>query len=287
LTVFQKKEAEWGINTGRYYGLSIENKPTTDIVKGSVFIEIDTGKKFIYNETAWVERFEQGKTYREAMSQAGKTWMESFLINTNTDLADEIGATYTTLSLIDVHTIAGSNTLAVVNTTDFTGTMHYIYDVVVTKAGAMATAEFKWRWKTLISDWSDWTEGVVTAADNDLGNNVVINWTGITSVLADEYRVHGECSWHIPADGYKSFLTRWGIRFLDATPAQTYAYARLLIDDNHVWEILDRAYSGEDLRTPLYLLGDGIKQIKMEFKEITKADVEYLYFYMRGWDEAI
>lgn len=40
------------------YGTSAETKPTAGIVMGSVFVEVDTGKAFLYNETAdaWVEQ---------------------------------------------------------------------------------------------------------------------------------------------------------------------------------------------------------------------------------------
>lgn len=41
-----------------YFGASTESKPTTDIADGSVFVEVDTGKAYLYNETtsAWVEQ---------------------------------------------------------------------------------------------------------------------------------------------------------------------------------------------------------------------------------------
>lgn len=40
-------------------GLSTDTKPTTGIVTGSIFTEIDTGKVFFFNETGtqWVEQF--------------------------------------------------------------------------------------------------------------------------------------------------------------------------------------------------------------------------------------
>jgi hypothetical protein len=39
------------------YGTSSDSKPTTGIVMGSVFVEVDTGKVFLFNEdsSAWVE----------------------------------------------------------------------------------------------------------------------------------------------------------------------------------------------------------------------------------------
>jgi hypothetical protein len=39
------------------YGTSSDSKPTTGIVTGSVFVEVDTGKCYLFNEdaSAWVE----------------------------------------------------------------------------------------------------------------------------------------------------------------------------------------------------------------------------------------
>lgn len=39
------------------FGLSTDSKPTTGIVTGSVFVEVDTGKCYLFNEdaSAWVE----------------------------------------------------------------------------------------------------------------------------------------------------------------------------------------------------------------------------------------
>ena len=39
------------------FGLSTDSKPTTGIVTGSVFVEVNTGKCFLFNEdaSAWVE----------------------------------------------------------------------------------------------------------------------------------------------------------------------------------------------------------------------------------------
>ena len=39
------------------YGTSSDSKPTTGIVTGSVFVEVNTGKVFLFNEdaSAWVE----------------------------------------------------------------------------------------------------------------------------------------------------------------------------------------------------------------------------------------
>ena len=40
------------------FGTSSETKPTSGIAFGSVFVEVDTGKAFLFNETtsAWVEQ---------------------------------------------------------------------------------------------------------------------------------------------------------------------------------------------------------------------------------------
>lgn len=34
------------------FGLSTDSKPTTGIVTGSVFVEVDTGKAYLFNEDA-------------------------------------------------------------------------------------------------------------------------------------------------------------------------------------------------------------------------------------------
>lgn len=41
-----------------YFGNSNESKPTSDLADGSVFVDVDTGKAFLFNETtsAWVEQ---------------------------------------------------------------------------------------------------------------------------------------------------------------------------------------------------------------------------------------
>ena len=40
------------------FGLSTDSKPTTGIVTGSVFVEVNTGKCYLFNEDAseWVEQ---------------------------------------------------------------------------------------------------------------------------------------------------------------------------------------------------------------------------------------
>jgi hypothetical protein len=40
------------------FGTSSETKPTSGLAMGSVFVEVDTGKAFLFNEStsAWVEQ---------------------------------------------------------------------------------------------------------------------------------------------------------------------------------------------------------------------------------------
>ena len=47
-----------GKKVATIYGTSSESKPTQNIAMGSVFIEVDTGKAYLFNETtsAWVEQ---------------------------------------------------------------------------------------------------------------------------------------------------------------------------------------------------------------------------------------
>lgn len=42
-----------------FAGLSTDDKPTVGVGTGSVFIEVDTGKVFLFNEASgsWVEQF--------------------------------------------------------------------------------------------------------------------------------------------------------------------------------------------------------------------------------------
>ena len=43
--------------SANFFGASTDSKPTTNIVNGSFFMEVDTGKIFAFNETtsSWVE----------------------------------------------------------------------------------------------------------------------------------------------------------------------------------------------------------------------------------------
>jgi len=173
----------------------------------------------------------QEKTYREQMTDLGYSWVETVFIEVENDLPDDIGTTYTPLSNIHCDTYKGSNTLALVNSTGFTGNMYTVYWVECTKAGAMGVAEFKWRKRNFMggpTGWGDFTTGVVTAADNDLGDNVVINFTGINSTVGDIYLVYGAPSWHTPATGYRSYLTGIGVRTYDENKQEKPAYVRLL-----------------------------------------------------------
>lgn len=47
-----------GVKYVTIYGTSSETKPTTGIITGSAFVEVDTGKVYLFNETtsAWVEQ---------------------------------------------------------------------------------------------------------------------------------------------------------------------------------------------------------------------------------------
>lgn len=46
-------------NPPTYYGLSTDTQPTDRVENGSIFVEIDTGKVYFYNQAgaAWVEQF--------------------------------------------------------------------------------------------------------------------------------------------------------------------------------------------------------------------------------------
>lgn len=268
---------------GTASNLKVEPTQTTAAnLKATVYQ--DTAASLLVTST----QYSQAKTYRERMTDLGYSWVENFLIDVGNDLTDDIDTTYTSLSKIDVHTRTGSNTLALVNTTGFTGDMYTVYWIECTKAGAMGTAEFKWRTRGFMggaAGWGDYTTGVVTAANNDLGDNVVINFTGITSVVGDIYLVHGKPSWHTPVDGYNSYLTSFGVRTYDSSKQAKVAYARLSKNTWEVWEHLESSYVATAWRTPMIIHGNGTKQYRMEFKEATKGDLEYVYMEMKGWDE--
>lgn len=47
-----------GVKYVTIFGTSSETKPTNGIITGSVFVEVDTGKAYLFNEdtSAWVEQ---------------------------------------------------------------------------------------------------------------------------------------------------------------------------------------------------------------------------------------
>jgi hypothetical protein len=47
-----------GVKYVTIFGASSETKPTTGIITGSVFVEVDTGKAYLYNESSstWIEQ---------------------------------------------------------------------------------------------------------------------------------------------------------------------------------------------------------------------------------------
>lgn len=54
---FDRIENQNIINRSQLVGLSTDTKPTTGIANGSTFLEMNTGKIFMFNEdgNAWVE----------------------------------------------------------------------------------------------------------------------------------------------------------------------------------------------------------------------------------------
>ena len=60
MRVIERKWMESGKDYVEMAGTSTESKPTTNIVTGSLFLEVDTGSVFAFNEEAapgeeWVE----------------------------------------------------------------------------------------------------------------------------------------------------------------------------------------------------------------------------------------
>lgn len=47
-----------GVKYVTIFGTSSETKPTTGIITGSVYVEVDTGKAYLFSEavSAWVEQ---------------------------------------------------------------------------------------------------------------------------------------------------------------------------------------------------------------------------------------
>ncbi len=56
-TVAEVKEDGTVLNIANLFGTSSDSKPTTGYANGSTFVEVNTGKLFLFNETAgtWVE----------------------------------------------------------------------------------------------------------------------------------------------------------------------------------------------------------------------------------------
>ena len=55
--IISTKPVDAGINYIEAAGLSTDEKPAEKVATGSVFVEVDTGKAYFYNETAeeWAE----------------------------------------------------------------------------------------------------------------------------------------------------------------------------------------------------------------------------------------
>jgi len=290
LTVFQRKEVEWGINTGLYYGLSSDSRPTENIVKGSIFTEIDTGKRFIYSGTTWIELLGQGKTYREAMAETKRAWIESIFVQTGegNDWDAEIGTTFTTLNKIyDPVTIAGTHTLAVVANKGFTGKTNTIYEVEITTAGSKTTAKYKWRKQTYLGQvWGDYVENQTAGPTKTLADGVQINFNDDNGYeVGDKWILQACGSWHTPENGSKSFLTSIHIHLYDSDKKAQAGKIRVYNDIYRIWDLYDTEVNFIDWRTPIYLLGNGTRQFKVEFAEATSADIEYAYLTLKGWDE--
>lgn len=56
-TVTEVKEDGTVLNIANLFGTSSDSKPTTGYANGSTFVEVNTGKLFLFNEAAqtWVE----------------------------------------------------------------------------------------------------------------------------------------------------------------------------------------------------------------------------------------
>lgn len=56
-TVTEVKEDGTVLNIANLFGTSSDSKPTTGYANGSTFVEVNTGKLFLFNEDAqtWVE----------------------------------------------------------------------------------------------------------------------------------------------------------------------------------------------------------------------------------------
>jgi len=269
-------------------GLSSDDKPT-DMPQGSIFRELDTGNSYAYLSISWYILC-CGKTFRELVSQNQKAWIESVFIDFTADGIGDIDTTYKALSKIytPIRKVGeGTRTLDVVAHDGFTGMTSTMWEVIITKAGDIGTAEFKWRKKTYLGDiWGDYSDAIVTAVDNDeLGNGVEINFDGSGYLVGDKWLLQASGSWHTPASGKKSFFTSLHIHLYDTSPISKAAKARAYNGNWRIWDLYDYQVDFPNWRTPIYLLGDGALQHKVEFAEKVKGDIEFLYLTMKGWEE--
>ena len=58
IRILEQRTIDGNTNYIEAAGLSTDSKPTANICTGSVFIEVNTGKAYLFNETAgaWVEQ---------------------------------------------------------------------------------------------------------------------------------------------------------------------------------------------------------------------------------------
>jgi len=271
-----------------FVGFSDDTKPTNPPV-GSRFFEIDTGAEFVFLDSVW-HPWCLGKTYRELAAQNKKAWIESIFVQTGSgnDWDAEIGTTYTTLNKIyDPVTLAGTHTLAVVANKGFTGKTNTVYEVEITTAGSKTTAKYKWRKQTYLGQvWGDYTEDQTAGAAETLADGVQINFNDDgTYEVGDKWQLQACGSWHTPENDRKSFLTSLIVRLYDSGQQAKAAKARAWSGIYRVWDLYSAEVSFIDWRTPIYLLGDGTKQFKVELAEATAGNIEYVYMIMKGWDE--
>ncbi|MBA7555974.1 hypothetical protein ES705_48668 [subsurface metagenome] len=239
-------------NTQKFYGLCTDPKPTP--VKGSTFTETDTGRKYIYTSAGWIEQ-SQPRTYRETKSINHQCWTESVFI-TATEYGTDFGTTYQTLNKIYVPTTkSGTRTLAVVSSMGFTGDMNTLLEVTIDGAGDSGAATFKWRTKTHYLDtWGDYTEGVTTGADITVTNGIHINFNDSGYLVADQWTVQASGTWHIPANGYCSFLTSFMLYPLDTSGAAKTCNVKVVSDDWAIVEAITNKWEEAYWRT-LILIG--------------------------------
>lgn len=58
IRILEQRTIDGNVNYIEAAGLSSDSKPTANICTGSVFIEVNTGKAYLFNEAAgtWVEQ---------------------------------------------------------------------------------------------------------------------------------------------------------------------------------------------------------------------------------------